>query len=63
MEEEGLPCGEFGIESKDQALDRDLKRVGIDFLAATGKLILHLDTQGRRLFPFSDTSHFNHFHC
>lgn len=36
MKEEGLPSGEFGIESKDQALEKDLKRVRIDFLAATG---------------------------
>ena len=34
MKEEGLPCGEFGIDSEDQALDRDLKRVRIDFFSS-----------------------------
>ena len=31
MKEEGLPFGEFEIESKDQALDTDLKGITIDF--------------------------------
>lgn len=31
MKEENLLFGEFGIESKDQALHTDFKRVGIEF--------------------------------